>query len=250
MDALPLANLAALKARADQFAAELSRTVQSVAGPLVTFKADVDTEGERLEAAIRQAGDGIPLTRDGEVILTLEVAMWLIPDHEFSFLKVRTSRFRVFPADETKPVFRYEFEAEFESGDRLPAAHVQFHGSHPELERAMHNTARGRLRGRQTEPEVSRLHFPVGGSRFRPCLEDVLEMLIHEFEVDPEPNKSAALQALADGRRRWRTMQLRAAIRDDHETAAGYLREMGYAISWQRTDDDPPEPHETRLRQL
>ena len=28
------------------------------------------------------------------------------------------------------------------------------------------------------------LHFPLGGSRFRPCLEDLLEMLVSELGVD------------------------------------------------------------------
>jgi hypothetical protein len=28
--------------------------------------------------------------------------------------------------------------------------------------------------------ELGRLHFPVGGKRFRPCLEDVIEMLVVE----------------------------------------------------------------------
>ena len=42
-------------------------------------------------------------------------------------------------------------------------------------------------------PNISQLHFLVGGDRFRTALEVVLEMLIREFGVDHEPDWQAQL---------------------------------------------------------
>jgi hypothetical protein len=84
---------------------------------------------------------------------------------------------------------------------------------------------------------VSDLHFLVGGPRFRPCLEDVLTVIIDEFGVDQEPG---ALEALAAGRRTWRLGQLGAAVRDSPETAAQTLRNLGYTVT-PPTTGAPPE---------
>jgi hypothetical protein len=44
------------------------------------------------------------------------------------------------------------------------------------------------------------LHFPRGGHRFRPCVEDILPVLMQAFGVTPAGDRREALQALADGR--------------------------------------------------
>lgn len=78
-----------------------------------------------------------------------------------------------------------------------------------------------------TVPRLGDLHFPLGGARFRPCLEDVLQMLADELGVDVE---SGAYEALAEGRERWRLDQLAAAVRHSPETAAAVLQELGYTV--------------------
>jgi hypothetical protein len=221
-----------------------------VTGPeCARFKADVSTTG-RLEAHIRQDGIGIPLAREGVDLFRLDVRMWLVADHRQHHLKVRNSRFRVFTFDGKQPLFRYEYDAAMEEGHR-PAAHVQFHGRHEELEQTLSAAGRATTRSSSagTGPNVTDLHFPVGGSRFRPCLEDVLEMLILEFDIDPQPNKRAALTALADGRERWRAMQLRTVVRDDPQTAIDLLRQLGYTVEWKGTDAEPA-PRTEQLRRL
>src|SRR5690242_21769004 len=74
-------------------------------------------------------------------------------------------------------------------------------------------------------PQVSDLHFPLGGHRFRPCLEDVLEMLLDELGVDCPRD---VRRVLAEGRERWRLKQVAASATDSPETAARVLRELGY----------------------
>lgn len=65
------------------------------------------------------------------------------------------------------------------------------------------------------------------GIAFRPCLEDVLQMLILEFGLDTKPDWLAAVEK---GRARWRDIQLRAAVRDAPESAAEDLRGLGYEV--------------------
>jgi hypothetical protein len=93
---------------------------------------------------------------------------------------------------------------------------------------------------------MSDLHFPVGGSRFRPSLEDVLDMLVRELGVDHEPGWR---DALATGRERWRRMQIRAVVRDAPGEAIAVLEKLGYEIRM-RDGLEEPEDNLSRLRDL
>jgi hypothetical protein len=90
-------------------------------------------------------------------------------------------------------------------------------------------------------PAMRELHFPVGGPRFRPCLEDVLELLVVEFGVDCSDE---GREALRRGRVTWRTLQLATAVRDSPDIAVGTLRELGYTVTWTGEGDPPAgSPH-------
>jgi hypothetical protein len=80
-----------------------------------------------------------------------------------------------------------------------------------------------------TEPhDMSSLHFPVGGVRFRPCLEDVLAFLVREFGIDHQPQWETAIR---DGREKWRRMQFGATIRDLQDEAADVLIKHGWTVA-------------------
>jgi hypothetical protein len=66
------------------------------------------------------------------------------------------------------------------------------------------------------------LHFPTGGRRYRPALEDVIEFLIVEGLADGQAGWRDVLNEERDAY--WR-IQLRAAIRRDPWTALAALRE-------------------------
>lgn len=100
-------------------------------------------------------------------------------------------------------------------------AHINVHGESSAL--GMHFGATG-LR---ELPKLQSLHWPVGGKRYRPCLEDVIEFLIEDLGV---PGKSGWRDAIADGRRRWYGHQLGAAVRADQATAVRVLEELGYRV--------------------
>ena len=70
---------------------------------------------------------------------------------------------------------------------------------------------------------LAELHVPLGGPRFRPCLEDVVELLIVEFGVDSGDDWRIAIQ---EGRRAWREKQFRTAVWDDPETARAALAQF------------------------
>lgn len=249
-DGVDLSDPSLFAHEAARFAGELSDTVQRVLGKDVADFSSIASAGRDgiMAAYVRQAdNEGIDLASGGRPVLTMQVRMRLTPDTVGRHLRVVKSGFDVTPFGGTEPVFRYEYDRRMEDG-RLPAAHVQFHGRHKQLEKAL--VGSGRKTTRSTRhgkgPSLRDLHFPLGGTRFRPCFEDVLHMLIEEFHVDV-PDRKAALAALADGRARWRDMQLRAAVRDDMEGAAEVLRRHDYQV-----ESPVPRPavNEDRLRRL
>ncbi|MFD6524672.1 hypothetical protein [Isoptericola sp. NPDC060185] len=169
-------------------------------------------------------------------------------------MKTLKSEIKVFPATDgpARPLVRYDF-VEDPIGD-VPAAHVQFHAPHPELEQAMTRADAGTRRGKQRKkrvdsgksPEASELHFPVGGRRFRPCLEDVLEVLIVEFGIRCVDGWR---DALADSRERYRSIQLRAAVHDSPRHAIQELAQMGYRIEW-TGEGQEPTGNAARMREM
>lgn len=74
---------------------------------------------------------------------------------------------------------------------------------------------------------MEEVHFPVGGSRFRPTLEDVLQLLIEEFGVTAKDHWQVALR---ERRSSWERKQLAAAVRDDPAQAIKTLERLGYVI--------------------
>jgi hypothetical protein len=77
---------------------------------------------------------------------------------------------------------------------------------------------------------MSALHIPVGGSRLRPCLEDVIQFLIVECHFDFQPEWK---QAVETGRANWRRRQVAAITREFQTETAAALKAMGWSV-------DPP----------
>jgi hypothetical protein len=90
------------------------------------------------------------------------------------------------------------------------------------------------------------LHFPVGGHRFRPCLEDVLGMLVTELRVD---HPAGAIESLPEGREVWRRSQLCTVVRDAPDEAIAALEEQGYTVTL-KDGRVAPAGHPERLREF
>ncbi|ANF31937.1 hypothetical protein A0130_09850 [Leifsonia xyli] len=193
---------------------------------------EVNIAGEAI--TIRQSDRlGIPLQVEGHTILRLDVRYRCTWNTAGAYFAVEYSSFTVQPASSSAPLFTYDYLRK--PGSLIPCSHINVHAHRDEIVAAMMLAGKrhkGKARAKQIEkaqvPTLSALHFPVGGHRFRPCLEDVLQMLIVEFGIDTQERYQAVLDA---GRSEWRTTQLRTAITDDMELAAELLREHGYVVS-------------------
>lgn len=141
------------------------------------------------------------------------------------------------------PLFRYEYVRDIQSG--VPCAHLHVHGHRDEFAFAMQDGARGRPKARKRRHEVPRLakfHFPLGGHRFRPCVEDILQAVVEEFCVD---TVDGWRNAVDEGREEWRPLQLLAAVRDAPNVAVRALDELGYKIV---PPDSVPADNQGRMR--
>ncbi|WP_369068708.1 hypothetical protein [Kineococcus terrestris] len=238
--------------RARAFADELTGLVRGVVqAPCDPFHA-IAVRGQREVISIRQEpATGISLTVEGDPLLNLVVTYRCAMDTTGDYLMVEGSSFDIYAGDRARgePLFRYDFVHDAFPG--VPAAHIQVHGHRDALAAVMVRAGSASRRGRRRAselgrgasiPHMSELHFPVGGTRFRPCLEDVLEVLVEELGVDRREGWSAALR---EGRQRWRHRQARTVVRDAPADAVDILRQLGYEVSWPH---DSPEPEGTPHR--
>lgn len=235
-----------LAEQAAKFAQELTATIRAtVEMGCPDFEAAL--VGERV--AVRQTpASGIVLTVGGAHLVTLTAIYWFDWDRAGQFLAVHESSFKIYadPDMRREPLFRYEFERGG-AGD-IPNAHIHVHGHRDALAYVMtmagRTTARGRRRAQAAThsdwPAMADLHLPVGGDRFRPALEDILQLLIEELGVDCQDGWRAAL---ANGRQRWRELQTASVVRDSPDIAASVLHGLGYAITPPADGHPPGQPH-------
>lgn len=220
-----------LEKQAEDFASRLTTTVRSVLVHSGAFKASSLAGGSR--SVVKQEEEhGIPLTVNDVPLLSLKIQYRCCLDGRSRFLAVEKSSISVFAGAKSsgEPLFRYEYERE--ASGTIPAAHIHFH-THRDaftatMVRAGRSTKRGNRRANSMDiPTMSELHFPVGGHRFRPSLEDVLEMLIEEFGID---RSDGFRQNLRAGRKAWRQIQTKAVVRDDPASAIEALKDLGYFV--------------------
>jgi hypothetical protein len=227
----------AVEKGAQLFAARLIDTLQRALPPdtPVGFRISAKpTPRSGVNAVVSQVEDlGIPISVDGTVVFRLVATFECRASPTSTFLTVEDSTFKVFVIDSNQPLFTLDYRRD--SRGNVPSAHYNLHAKRDDMTRALKkagNRARGKIRRKEMAegktPRMGDLHFPVGSHRFRPCLEDVLEMLIVEFGAD---RTNDALYHLAAGRREWRRRQLAAAVSDDPATAATELQRLGYTIA-------------------
>jgi hypothetical protein len=132
--------------------------------------------------------------------------------------------------DTGRPIVRIEFDRDkgFEPDHEgtgfhtRNSAHVQIHG-----ESADFGYVKGRL-NLGPKKKLQDIHFPVGGRRFRPTLEDFIEFL-HAEGLIPAL-KPDAREILNSSRRDWRRIQLAAAIENDLIDAIQAIEDLGYEV--------------------
>lgn len=231
-----------LEAHAEEFADELTVTVEGTLGTVwdgfVAEASPIATRDRQRVSVHTVDSDAIPLSIDGQHALDLTVAFECAWDHQSCYLAVRKASFAVLPTDKGAPLFRYEFVDGMQP--TIPSAHLHVHAHRDEFLFALFRGGHGKPairakaadgRSNRAVPRLADVHFPLGGARMRPCLEDILQMLRTEFAIDVVPGFQDVLDG---GRARWRRRQLGAAVRDAPAEAVRVLTEMGYGIT------DPP----------
>lgn len=239
--------LEALKRKAAEFADELTSTVESVLPDVDGRFTVLATSKVGLERVTlkRERRSGFPLAVGGEVLLRLVVNYRLSWNGSGEYLAVEKSEFKVFAEGSTAPLLRFDYLRD--SPATIPSAHVNVHAHRDEVVYAMmragddSGSGRARSVAEGRIPSFRELHIPLGGHRFRPCLEDVLQMLLIEFGIE---RRAGAQAALDEGRRRYRIEQVRAAATDDLDAVVDLLRGRGFIV---HPPVDVPAPRLDRL---
>lgn len=220
-----------LHARAAEFAQQVQDTISAV----LPGEFQIVSISHAGRYVVRPAGDEaskqhIPLFVDGEQLAMLGVQVYLGLDSSGNYLKAWRSKIAVHSTLDRTPLVRQEFDAMV--SESAPLAHWHVHADRGALSHLLGRAHAVRPDVVKKPHDMSSLHFPVGGERFRPCMEDVLEFLVREFGVD---HKGSWQDAIREGRQRWRRMQFRSTVRDLQDEAADVLRRHGWTV------EPPPE---------
>jgi hypothetical protein len=209
-----------LQSQARAFAAEVSDLLNGTV-----------TNGLRLSAVVTPGGttlvgrgltksnfspETIPLSIGaGDPRAWLKVAFVLTLDPEGIWLAVAKSIYSICTDEEGDRVcLHYDYERE--PTNEYPAAHVQVHGVSNQFEDLC-------SRADIPKKELADYHFPVGGRRYRPSLEDVIEFLVVE---DLVVGRSGWQDVVSRHRAMWEDRQLRAAVRRNPEVAREALNDL------------------------
>jgi hypothetical protein len=152
-------------------------------------------------------GEAIPLAIGRRAITSyLHVIHTLVLD-ERRYLTTLQSSYAVYAdADMSESLFHYDYDRD--PDNEYPKAHVQVPGESSTLNALNERSGQSKMLGD--------LHIPVGGKRYRPSLEDVIEFVIVEGYAQ---EKDGARAALDEHRTRWEKRQLAAAAYRDPEAA-------------------------------
>ena len=224
-----------LEADSQQFAADLTNLIQGCivdAPRFVVVNASNDQQ-RRIGPEPFEPGHGagagfgfVPLIRecdDHEVPrLMLKIEFRVSLDRQSEHLAVQQSTFGLWvrpdPQRGPRPVFRIEYDRQARN---KPLAHIHLHAESVELG-WIYGTAGLPL------PRLHEIHFPVGGRRFRPTVEELLGFLDREqLFTDWHPGWRAVLDESLEA---WNKRQAQATVRNNPEVAIEQLERMGYQV--------------------
>lgn len=184
----------------------------------------------------------------GHETYRLEVTYVLVWNQKSEFPAVNESSFKLYLGGGGEPLFHYDYLRDPKG--HIPGAHLNVHHNREDLREALSQCG-DRYRGKAKQKTIagggtvndSELHYPVGGPRFRPALEDVLQFMIYELSVDAQPGWKRTIEG---GRVRWRERQLRTAVADNLHVAAEVLRAHGFCVS----GGPHADPNDRRITEL
>lgn len=160
-------------------------------------------QGDRVVvSAFNPEGDetAIPLQVAGTHRLDLKVRYLCAWDSTGHYLAVEGSKVSL-ALPHQEQIFRFEYE----KNRSFAPAHIQVHGENSGLGWVL------ALQELSKPPKIQFVHLPVGGKRFRPSLEEVIEFAVRELGVDTQEGWETAIH---QGLARWNAIQLASAMRD------------------------------------
>ena len=161
------------------------------------------------------ASEPLPVRRGrGKPHCYLDLSYTFCWDESQEYPAVQSSFFGIYAPDKARTALCH-FDYERDKTGGYPEAHIQVYAKAPALD----------LLPQANGKPLSKFHFPVGGRRYRPLLEDVIEFLAVEGLVPELPR--GADEVIQAGREEFGLTQLRAAMRRDPEIATQALREWG-----------------------
>jgi hypothetical protein len=209
---------------AQHFAGELSDLLNNTichgvrVTAVVGVKRDLIVLGYKTTKLDPVTSEGIPITlghKPAHCYLGLSIR--LQPDPEGEYLAVTSSFMGISAtADLEQTLLHYDYERG--KGNGYPEAHLQLDAASDEWSALCQRAGLG-------DRPLDKLHFPVGGRRYRPTLEDLIDFLITEGLAEPRPDWAEFVEA---GREGFRRRQLKAAVRRDPDTAMEALRDSGH----------------------
>jgi hypothetical protein len=213
-----------LRAAAEDFADQLSALLNNTVCNGIRLRAVIDRRTGIVVVGYNISSDdhfskALPLTRgpkppSGYLALACRLAA---DDIEGKHLMVTDSFLGYYAdADLNEELLHYDYQRD-KAGD-YPEAHLQVAAHSPVWERL----AAARNRG---GTPFGKVHLPVGGRRFRPTLEDMIEFLVVEHLADAHPGWEVHVK---EGRERFMRSQLQAAVRRNPEVAIEALRAGGF----------------------
>ncbi len=203
-----------LRESAGSFAAEIQALLDGVLPG--ERSVNVEKQGQRFMVNTRPAW--LPLMVKNQCLAELELWIACCADSSGGYLAVQESAFSLRSTLDREPLVRLEYDR---SARTAPAAHWQLHAERGAFSHLLaHAEAK-------SPHSLSSLHLPVGGARYRPCLEDFLQFLICECGVDRKDDWKGVIE---NGRQRWRLRQISTLVRDAPAEAARVLKELGYQI--------------------
>lgn len=105
-------------------------------------------------------------------------------DESGRFLTTSRSTYKLCEAESGSPVVTYDYTRH--PPNQYPEAHLHIHGRVENVQLMLERCGR-------SKDKPDDLHLPVGGRRFRPCLEDLIEFCVLERLVEPRPGWQEAV---------------------------------------------------------
>jgi hypothetical protein len=208
---------AGLAEQAQEFGQEMTELLLATLPGLPVPPIEILQAGDRV--IIRSPSpDLLPLYARRQRIAGMRVSVACQMDTTGQYLAVEESTYDLFAEVDRAPLLRIHYRRYQQSE---PAAHIHVHGHRGAPSHLLSQT------GHESPHEMASLHVPVGGARFRPCLEDFIQFLVCECLLDAEAGWRAHVDA---GRERWRLRQAAVVARDAPEVAARVLRGLGYTV--------------------